>query len=251
MEIVRRPPHPALTAHVRNLAGWYERADGPVRRSELPGARIVLVVSFGPAMDINGRRYTSFTGGLHHTPALTEHDGLGHGIQAYLSPLGACRLLGMPMGELAGEVVELEDLIGAEAAELAEQLAETPDWPRRFDIFERAIAARVLAAPPVSTELDWAWHQLLRTGGAAPIGELASELGWSRRRLATTFREQIGMTPKTLGRILRFERAVERLRAGADLADLALDCGYYDQAHFNRDFREFAGATPTAFRAAA
>ena len=50
---------------------------------------------------------------------------------------------------------------------------------------------------------------------------------------------------------MRFERAVEHLRAGADLADLALDCGYYDQAHFNRDFRAFTGATPTAFRAAA
>ena len=56
------------------------------------------------------------------------------------------------------------------------------------------------------------------------------------------------MPPKAVGRILRFERAVARLRAGDDLGALALDCGYYDQAHFNRDFREFAGVTPTALR---
>ena len=70
-----------------------------------------------------------------------------------------------------------------------------------------------------------------------PVGVLAQELGRSRRHLAASFREQLGMPPKALARLLRFERAVERLRGGADLAELALDCGYYDQAHFNRDFK--------------
>lgn len=148
MEIAQRSPHPALASHVRSLAGWHERADGPVRRAELPGGRIVLVISFGPTLDVDGRRFTSFVAGLHDTPAITEHAGEGHGIQAYLTPLGARRLLGMPMGELTRQVVELEDLIGGAAGELAE---------------------------------------------------------------------------------------------------LALDCGYYDQAHFNRDFRQFAGCTPTEY----
>ena len=251
MEIARRTPHPALAPHIRSLAGWHERVDGPVVREELPGARVVLVVSFGPSMDIDGRRFGSFVAGLHDAPARTEHAGLGHGIQAYLSPLGARRLFGMPMGELTRDVVALEDLIGPSAHELAERLATAPGWAARFDLFERSIAARVLEAPPVAPELEWAWQRLVCSGGAAPVGELAAALGWSRRHFTTTFREQLGMPPKALGRIVRFERAVERLRAGAELADLALDCGYYDQAHFNRDFRAFAGATPTAFRAAA
>ena len=58
------------------------------------------------------------------------------------------------------------------------------------------------------------------------------------------------MPPKPLARILRFERAAARLRQGAALADAALDSGYYDQAHFNRDFRAFAGVTPTEYRVA-
>jgi AraC-like DNA-binding protein len=251
MEIAGRPPHRALASHIRSLAGWHERADGPVRRHELPGGRIVLVVSFGPSLDIDGRRFTSFAAGLHDAPVLTEHAGLGHGMQAYLSPLGARRLFGVPMGELTRQVVELEDLIGPAAGELAERLAEAPGWAARFDIFERAIAERVLAAPPVPPDIEWAWQRLLLSDGATPAGELAAELGWSRRHLAATFREQLGMPPKMLARILRFERALERLRAGDDLAALALDCGYYDQAHFNRDFREFAGTTPTAYRTAA
>ena len=251
MEIARRTPHPALASHVRSLAGWHERADGPVARDELPGARIVLVVSLGPSMEIDGRRFESFAAGLHDAPAHTEHAGLGHGIQAYLSPLGGQRLFGMPMGELTRDVVALEDLIGPAAHELAERLTTAPGWAARFDLFERAIATRVLEAPPVAPELEWAWQRLLRSGGAAPVGELAAELGWSRRHFTTSFREHVGLPPKALGRIVRFERAVERLREGAELADLALDCGYYDQAHFNRDFRAFAGATPTEFRAAA
>jgi AraC-like DNA-binding protein len=248
MELATRPPHPALAPHVRSLAGWRELSEGPVRRAEPPGGRIVLVVSLGPTLDVDGRRFTSFIAGLHDQPALTEHAGEGHGMQAYLTPLGARRLLGMPMGELTRDVVELEDLIGPFAAELSERLAETPGWPERFALFERAIAERVLEAPPVAPELDWAWDRLLETGGAVPIGELAGATGWSRRHLATSFREELGMPPKALARILRFERALERLRGGAELSDVALDSGYYDQAHFNRDFKGFTGITPTEYR---
>ena len=168
-----------------------------------------------------------------------------------MTPLGARRFFGLPMGEITGQVVELEDLIGGSAArELAERLAVASDWPTRLDLFERTIARRVLGAPPVPTELEWAWQRLLETDGAVPITDLAAELGRSRRHLAVRFREEIGMTPKALARLLRFERAVQRLRAGDELGDLALDAGYYDQAHFNRDFREFTGSTPTAYRPA-
>jgi AraC-like DNA-binding protein len=248
MQLASRQPHPALRSHIRSLTGWYEKAEGPVARDELPGGRVVLVVSFGTRMNIDGRRYTSFAAGLHDTPAHTEHDGVGHGIQAYLSPLGARRFFGMPMGELTQQVVELEDLIGRDAGELAERLALAPDWARRIDLFERAIARRVLEAAPVAPELEWAWGRLLASGGAVPVGELAGELGWSRRHLAARFRSELGMPPKAIARILRFERAVARLRDGEELAALALDAGYYDQAHFNRDFRAFAGTTPTAYR---
>ena len=250
MQLAGRPPHPALRRDIRTLTGWYERSDAPLRRSELPGGRVVLVVSFGPRMDVDGRTFTSFAAGLYDAPALTEHDGLGHGIQSYMTPLGARRFFGMPMSEITGQTVELEDLIGPVAGQLSERLAEAPDWATRIDLFERAIAKRVLAAPPVASELEWAWDRLLESDGAAPIGELAAELGWSRRHFAVRFRDELGMPPKALARLLRFERAVKRLRAGDELADLALEAGYYDQAHFNRDFRAFAGITPTEYLAA-
>jgi transcriptional regulator GlxA family with amidase domain len=88
--------------------------------------------------------------------------------------------------------------------------------------------------------------------GRAPIGELADELGWSHRRLIARFRDQVGLAPKTFARVIRFDRAVRQLRAATtrSLAEIALDCGYFDQAHLNREFREFAGTTPGALVAA-
>jgi AraC-like DNA-binding protein len=97
--------------------------------------------------------------------------------------------------------------------------------------------------------VEWAWQQLAATRGRARIGSLTSELGWSRQRLIHGFREQVGMPPKTVARILRFQRAVRILKAGRQVrwTELALDCGYYDQAHMIREFGEFAGRTPTEF----
>lgn len=97
--------------------------------------------------------------------------------------------------------------------------------------------------------MEWSWQRLRGTGGRASIGALAAELGWSHRRLIARFREQIGLAPKTVARVLRFDRAVAALGSTSSrgLAEIAFACGYFDQAHLNRDFRELAGTTPTAF----
>ena len=84
-----------------------------------------------------------------------------------------------------------------------------------------------------------------------PVGALAQEVGWSRRHLVTRFRQQVGLPPKTIARVVRFEGLLRRVAGtgGAAWSRIAAECGYYDQAHMNRDFREFAGTTPTEYLA--
>jgi transcriptional regulator GlxA family with amidase domain len=93
---------------------------------------------------------------------------------------------------------------------------------------------------------------VVQTGGRLQVGDLADEVGWSRRHLIARFRLQVGVPPKMLSRIVRFGGLLRRLDAPArpGLSQLATEAGYYDQAHMNRDFREFTGTTPTDFAAA-
>jgi AraC-like DNA-binding protein len=165
------------------------------------------------------------------------------------TPLGARRFFRVPMQEITNRIVHLEDLLGAEAERLAEQLEECPDWDARFALLESAIATRLSDVRAPTAEIVWAWHQLQVRDEQRPIGELAKELGWSPKRLISEFRQEIGLPPRALARIIRFDRVVRWLDGRDEVrwAALAHRAGYFDQAHFNRDFRELAGSTPGAF----
>ena len=257
MTLVSAQPAPALRRHVGMFWGYEERASQPVRRRELPGGALVVILSFGPVLRVarDGDRLEprrSFVAGLYDASVVTEHDGDAAGVEFTLSPPAARRLLGVPLRDFTNQAAPIDDVLGPRANELVEELALASSWSRRFAILEHSIAARLAATEDCSPELVWAWHRLVRANGMVSIAALASELEWSRKRLALQFREELGLSPKRAARVLRFERAAARLQAdgnGARLTEIAFDCGYYDQAHFNRDFREFAGSTPTEFLA--
>jgi AraC-like DNA-binding protein len=256
-EMVTRDAASFVRGHVREYTGYLERTARPLCRREVPGSDITLIISpdtelrLPDARDPSrpAARHTSFVAGLYDYAGLVEHDGFQHGIEVRLTPLGAHALFGLSMHELTNRVVALDDLLGRGAGELVGRLWDLPAWEPRFDMLDRLIAARIADARPPSTEVAWAWGRLRATRGRVAVGGLAAELGWSHRRLIARFREQVGMPPKTIGRLLRFENVFTALRHTPEprLAELALDCGYYDQAHLNRDFREFAGTTPSAY----
>ena len=156
----------------------------------------------------------------------------------------------MPAGELAGDTVDLAALLGRRTGTLLDRLASTPGWAERFDVLDdelAALAGRGRDGDGARPEIGHAWDRLEQTGGNLRIEELAGELGWSRRHLAAQFRAETGLTPKAAARVIRFERACDRLRSSARpaLADVAADAGYVDQAHLSRDFRDLAGCTAT------
>jgi AraC-like DNA-binding protein len=252
-EMARRRAHPALRRYVREYTGYTESSSVPLRRREVPSPDVTLILS--PSTELrtaqagDPERHGSFVAALSDRCALVEHDGFQEGVEARLTPLGAHALFGVPMHELTGRVVELDDLLGKGANDLVDRMWERPGWDGRLAFLDQAIANRVMQARELSPGVVWAWQRLRTTYGRAHVSALAEELGWSHRRLIARFREQVGMPPKTVGRILRFDRVARLLRNVEQprLAELAYDCGYYDQAHLNRDFRDFAGTTPTEY----
>jgi AraC-like DNA-binding protein len=213
---------------------------------------VPLILNLGAPWEIEdpsarSEWHDSFVAGMHAVPSLVHAAADWACIELRLTPLGAHRLLGLPMYELANRTVELEDLL-PRADELTARLRETHSWSDRFDLVEAFLVRRLADSSPPSPDIEWSWQRLRLTGGRASIGALAAEIGWSHRRLIARFREHIGLAPKTAARVLRFDRAVTALRSSPGrLGEIAFDCGYFDQAHLNRDFRELAGTTPTAF----
>lgn len=260
-ELVRRDPHPALDGLVRGYAGFWERSAGPLRRRELPTSEVVLILDLGRGWRVfdpadptgPGVPHGSFAAGLDDRAGDVEHPGEARCVQVNLTPIGARALLGVPMHELAGRVVALEELVGAEGPLLVERLEGARNWTQRFALLDRVLARRAERGPAPRPDVVWAWRRLERTDGALSVSELARELSCSRRHLTARFREEIGMPPKRFARLLRFRRAIALLEGAGDptLAEVAAGCGYFDQAHFNRDFRAFAGLTPTQLLARA
>ena len=254
-ELVRRPPTPELRGFVVEYEGYVERgAAVQVQRQQVPVAQLPLIVNFGSTWGASdtpdGPRalHDSFFAGLFDRSTYVVAGGAASCVQVNFTPLGAHLLFGLPMHEVANRIVALDDVAPGALASLDARLEDRPGWESRFELLDDVFAARLSRVRTPASDVVWAWTALERTHGRAPIGWICDRLGRSRRHLASRFREQIGLPPKTVARIMRFERAVSLLaRRDAPLVEIAFECGYYDQAHMNRDFREFAGASPAAF----
>jgi AraC-like DNA-binding protein len=238
---------------VAPIEGWEQTNGSLATLREVPFPGVPLILGLDSAWHIEGpasvEREASFVAGLHAAPAFVRPDAASWScIELRLTPVAAHRLLGLPMHELANRTVPLREVL-READELTERLREAGSWTERFALVDGFLLSRLERARTPAREVEWSWHELRRTSGRAQIRQLADEVGWSQRRLIARFREQVGLAPKAVARVMRFDRAVQALRSPARaLADVAFDSGYFDQAHMNRDFRELGGTTPRAFR---
>jgi AraC-like DNA-binding protein len=256
VDVARHVPIPPLAPYLTGAIEGWEHIHGPeskLREVPIPGVPVIVNLGSKWTVETAGRKVAldSFTGGLSTSPAIVYGPSSWACNELRLTPLGARRLFGLPMHELANKVVALEDVL-PRSRELVDRLGEASSWSARFALLDEFLLRRFAGSVDPSPEVEWSWARLDGSHGRAPIHELAQELGWSHRRLIARFRDQIGLAPKTFARVIRFDRAVRQLRASTthSLAEIAFDCGYSDQAHLNRDFREFAGTSPTAFLAA-
>jgi AraC-like DNA-binding protein len=255
-EYTRARPSPALRPYVGFYSGYRQRGLAPARHRGLPSPYLTMIVTIDEPLTVVAHpdprqaagRYDTLLGGLHLTPALIAHDGAQSGVQIAVSPLGCRALLGLPAGELAGVDVHGADVLGAVAAELQERVRAAPTWADRFAAVDAVLTRRV-AASTVSPEVTRAWHLLVASAGAMPVGAVAADVGWSDRHLTNRFRAETGLRPKEAARVIRFDRARRMLSPSVSLAGLAADAGYFDQAHLAREFRALAGCPASVWLA--
>jgi len=228
----------------RDYAGFTD-ATSPKGGFVLPATTCVPVIvkiqdsALRPPVFVNGPhdRFTTVAGSC--APSYLE---------LWLAPLGAYRILGLPLDKLPGQPVDLVDVLGTDGGRLGEQVRDLPTWQKRFALVDSFLLERLDQGPRPSPEVSHALTVLEETRGQQPIGQLAAETGWSHKHLITRFKRQVGMTPKTAARLIRFETVRRRLTGGSlGWARIAAEAGYADQSHLVREFRQFSGLTPTAF----
>jgi len=249
-----RPPH--LAGVVDHL--WaYSGPSSHRRKRVFPNGRVELLINFGDPyrlLDYRGVDHCriAWLGGPQVGP-LVVHQPLHQNVMGVrLLPAGAYGLLARPMRDVVGLSVDLADLVGPAAGELAERCDAAPSVAARFRFVAEWIAGRLARTRGMDEAIAWAVSRLDDSGGTVPIRELRTHVGMSKARLAGLFREQVGLTPKLHARVVRFHQTLGMLQAGGPgrLTDVALDARYYDQPHMNAEFRALGGLTPSEFLAA-
>lgn len=248
-----RRPRPPLNQHIDFFGYWSHDGEVSDRSRALPRGAATVVI------DVGGRERVDFysADGTTRMPAepafltgpgtlsyVTRIDPGEAVLTIHFRPGGALPFFGIPLADLENSCVNLTDLWGADAGLLRERLIATPAWPRRIEIVEDFLLARLRPTPlTLMPVLHVAEHQ-----PSLRVSEAAELTGLSPKRLIATFRHEIGLAPKAYLRVRRLQSALRLLDAGTgDGADVAATLGYFDQPHFVREFRGFTSVTPTQY----
>lgn len=164
-------------------------------------------------------------------------------------PGGAHPFFPVPLHELRNRVVDLELVWGAQARSVRERLWEAPTLLDKFQLLERVLQEQLASALHAMLPIQHAVQMIRDADKFSTVRQLSEQLGMSQKHLIQQFNGQVGVTPKMLHRIIKFNRTLCSIGAAQPVnwAALAHACGYYDQAHFNKDFSAFSGLNPSSY----
>jgi AraC-like DNA-binding protein len=237
-------PGPPLSEFVDFF--WIYEDYAPPHRGErlLPTGTSELIFS----ADASGRAASGVSGARSEALMLDTSTPFSV-IAVHFRPGGSFPFFGVPSTELRNQGVSLDLLWGQDAASFGDQLWEEKTAGKRFNLLEEALLRRSRGRFDRHAAVRYALDAFDRSNGMRPVGDVIQGIGLSPRRFRELFGSEVGLSPKAFCRIRRFNevlRRIERL-TDVDWADVAASCGYFDQAHFNHDFRTFAGLTPSAY----
>ena len=214
------------------------------RERVMPAATLDLVF----VLDADGRA-TSGVSGPRSTASVLETSRPFSAIGVHFRPGGGRRFFGVPVGELHDLSVPLDAVWGRFAAQVSDRLWEAGSADSRFRALDDALRQRADDRAALPPAVAYAVDAIARSQGGRPMRDIVDRIGMSPRRFSDVFRDHVGLSPKLFCRLTRFTAALAHMErhAKGDLADAALACGYFDQAHFNHDFRSFSGITPSTY----
>ena len=255
-DALTRAAHPRLRPFVGDYVGYDISGVPAGTHFGLPSGTLTFIVAIGqPLTQVDpvtgsAESYDVLLAGLHLRSTLIAHTGTMAGIQINFSPLAPRVFFGAPAGELAHHSIDLARLSRPIAAELSERVNIETTWPARFTAIDEVLTRIIDDSDHPRAEVAAAWRRIAGSQGALPISLVSDDLGWSRRHLSAQFRAEYGISPKDAARVLRFDRARRLIADGqVSLAETAATCGYADQSHLNRDFRDFVGRSPSRWLA--
>jgi AraC-like DNA-binding protein len=245
--------HEVLRGIVTHL--WYGEGKVAYARDRiLPRASSLLLINVGPPqyMILRGppEQRVPFTdiwfSGISDIPIDTEAPLGSRVVGVAFTATGAAAMLQLPPRLTTNHTGSFEDLIGTEARVLHQRLLNTPDAFHQLACVEEFLLRRCSSGVEIHPLVSWASQLIAASGGRIGTRHLVQESGYSRKHLATLFKEQVGLVPKALARIHRFQRALNGITSSGrrDWCELAIDTGYYDQAHMINEFRDLSGLTP-------
>jgi AraC-like DNA-binding protein len=253
----RYRPRPPLNEFVEWFGGWEHDAPASLRDRALSRGAVTLTIDLGP------QRFTIARGdddrplelprgvicGAHATSYLLTIPPRSSVVTVHFTPGGAFPFLGVSPSELENLCIGTDAVWGREAVRLEERLADAPTIETRCAILESFLLGKAnpdrVPQQAVALALD--------AFGQTPtprVSEVGTLTGLSPKRLIAQFRDEVGLAPKSYAQVRRFQAALVAVRQGRRRgAEIAADVGYFDQAHFVREFRRFAAMTPTQYQA--
>jgi AraC-like DNA-binding protein len=248
-------PAAALSPFVESIYFISQSPVGPHRHLVTPNGFMDLVIHLEnrPLSWFIGEDRYSVTGpllaGPYSKPFHLDFSEFTSVLGVRFKP-GAARLFfPIPAHELHNLDVALSDVYRIDADQLIDEVLSASPLQRQIRLLQRHLLAKLNGTSGVDAAVEHAVRLFRRPGNPASVADVEADVGLSHTRFIQLFRESVGMTPKLFGRVQRFQNAVRSIEAGAAVnwAELAADCGYFDQAHLIRDFRQFSGLTPLGY----
>jgi AraC-like DNA-binding protein len=249
---------PRSAPGVTSMVGYRSVSSPGELHRGMPSSTLTFIVSLDDGVEAaetaealpTARPNPVLLGGLHVAAAHVRQRPGQSGVQVAVHPLAARALFGVPSVELHAVGLDGVAVLGRSAIRLRDRVSEASRWDDAFGWIAGYLTQRYSGDLGVRPEVVRAWQLLHRSGGRVPVGVVADQLGVTGRHLTTLFQREVGRSPKTVARLMRFERATAQIsdsvrrRGTVDLAAVAAGTGYSDQAHLSREFAGFAGVPP-------